>query len=102
MFKTAAAAMFIVSATFVGMGASNAYPTPSVDDTPIVVNEDDPGWNCATMGNRVCGVGNAEGVPAGCYNHNEEMVAPWPCFVMTDDDGNMDVYTVANVRAWSE
>ena len=39
---------------------------------------------------------------AGCYNDNEEMVAPWPCFVMTDDDGNMDVYTVANVRAWSE
>jgi len=64
--------------------------------------EDDPNWDCVTMGNRVCGVGNAEGVPAGCYNDNEELVAPWPCFVMTDDDGNMDVYTVANVWAWSE
>ena len=103
MFKTAAAAMFIVSATFVGMGASNAYPTPSVDDTPIVnVMEDNPNWDCVTMGNRVCGPDNVDDVPAGCYNDNEEMVAPWPCFVMTDDDGNMDVYTVANVRAWSE
>ena len=45
---------------------------------------------------------NDEGVEAGCYNDNAELVATWPCFVMTDDDGNMDVYTVANVRAWSE
>ena len=100
MFKTAAAAMFIVSA--MGMGASNTYPTPSDDVTPSVVTEDSDGWNCATMGNRVCGPTNVDGIDAGCYNDNEEMVAPWPCFVMTDDDGNMDVYTVANVRAWSE
>lgn len=104
MFKTAAAAMFIVSATFVGMGASNAYPTPVIEDTPIVnVMEDDPNWDCVTMGNRVCGVNNTQGVVAGCYNDNEELVAPWPCFVVVDDDGNADVYKVGNItRMWGE
>ena len=27
-----------------------------------------PQWDCTTMGNRICGVGNAQGVPAGDYS----------------------------------
>lgn len=103
MFKTAAAAMFIVSATFVGMGASNAYPTPSDETTSSIVNEDEDGWSCVTMGNRVCSPTNDEGVEAGCYNDNAELVATWPCFVTVDDDGNADMYKVGNItRMWGE
>jgi hypothetical protein len=29
--------------------------------------EDSPGWNCRIHGNRVCGPGNAQNVPAGYY-----------------------------------
>jgi hypothetical protein len=41
--------------------------------------EDDPGWNCVTDGNRICGPGNANGVPPGCYDTAGVLVAPWPC-----------------------
>jgi hypothetical protein len=37
------------------------------DDTTVVM-EDSPQWDCTTMGNQVCGVGNAQGVPAGDYS----------------------------------
>jgi len=32
-----------------------------------VIEEDDPRWDCRTMGNRECGPGNAQGVPPGDY-----------------------------------
>lgn len=38
--------------------------------------EDDPGWNCATMGDHICGPGNSEDLPAGCYD-NATLVIPW-------------------------
>jgi len=31
------------------------------------IEEDDPRWDCRTMGNRECGPGNAQGVPPGDY-----------------------------------
>jgi hypothetical protein len=40
--------------------------------------EDDPGFSCVTDGNRICGPGNANGVPPGCYDAGV-LVAPWPC-----------------------
>lgn len=30
-------------------------------ETPAPIAEDDPGWRCDTMGNRVCGVPNGNG-----------------------------------------
>ena len=96
MFKELATAAFVTAAAvFTGGVIDN--PTPVVMDTPIM--EDSPEWNCATMGNRVCGPSS---LTPGCFNDNEEMVAPWPCFVVVDDDGNADVYTVRNVKMWSE
>lgn len=40
------------------------------------VEEDSSGWSCAVNGNRVCGPGNPEGAPAGCYV-DDSLVVPW-------------------------
>lgn len=46
-----------------GSGCSVSEPLPSrsvpvsLDGGDGVVDEDDPGWDCRTMGNRVCGPG---------------------------------------------
>lgn len=66
-----------------GAGAGIAHlattdePTP---DTPAItaaapVHEGDQGWNCATMGNHICGPDNREGIPAGCYDQGALVVA---------------------------
>ena len=39
-----------------------------VPDTRAAVLEDDPRWDCRTDGNRICGPGNAQNVPAGRYS----------------------------------
>jgi hypothetical protein len=36
--------------------------------TTITIQEDDPRWDCRAMGDRECGEGNAQGVPAGDYS----------------------------------
>jgi len=41
--------------------------------------EDEPGWSCVDDGNRICGPGNANGAPVGCYDEGGVLVAPWPC-----------------------
>jgi hypothetical protein len=41
--------------------------------------EDQPGWSCVDDGNRVCGPGNANGAPAGCYDDGGVLIAVWPC-----------------------
>jgi hypothetical protein len=57
------------------------------------IQEDDPAWNCHTMGNRVCGPDNATGVTPGCYNDRGVLVAAWPCHVVVDEAGNGNIYT---------
>ena len=52
------------------------------------MEEDDPGWSCVRDGNRICGPGNTEGVPAGCYDDGGVMVADWPCTVVVNPDGS--------------
>jgi hypothetical protein len=42
----------VIWAGFSIIGAAGA---PSTPPTPAVVQEDDPGWDCHTMGNRICG-----------------------------------------------
>jgi DNA uptake protein ComE-like DNA-binding protein len=66
-----------------GAGAGIAH-LATVDettpDTPAIVaaapvHEGDQGFNCATMGNHVCGPDNGEGIPAGCYDQGTLVVA---------------------------
>jgi DNA uptake protein ComE-like DNA-binding protein len=67
-----------------GAGAGIAHlatvDEPTTPNTPAIVaaapvHEGDPGFNCATMGNHVCGPGNREGIPAGCYDQGTLVVA---------------------------
>ena len=55
-------------------------------------SEDSDQWSCVDDGNRICGPGNADGAPAGCYNDGGVMVAPWPCHIVVNPDGSADVY----------
>ena len=43
-------------------------PDYVVTTSGIIIDEDDPRWDCRTMGNRICGASNAQGVPAGDYS----------------------------------
>lgn len=40
------------------------------------VTEDDPSWDCRTMGNQICGATNAQGVQAGQYR--DGALIAWP------------------------
>jgi hypothetical protein len=40
--------------------------------------EDEPGWSCVDDGNKVCGSGNEQGVPAGRYDEGGVLMDPWP------------------------
>lgn len=48
--------------------------------SPVVsIQEDDPRWDCRTMGNLICGEGakvNGVSVPAGDYSHGDVVEAP--------------------------
>ncbi len=54
----------IITAAIIAMSAQQSPDTTTV----VTVQEDSPQWDCTTMGNRICGVGNAQGVPAGDYS----------------------------------
>ena len=43
-----------------------------------VISEDESGWSCVGMGNRICGPGNSNGVPAGRYDEGGVLVDVWP------------------------
>jgi hypothetical protein len=38
------------------------------DNADGVMQEDESGWDCTTMGNRICGVGNAQGAVPGDWS----------------------------------
>ena len=48
------------------------------DNGDGVVMEDESGWDCTTMGNGICGPGNANGVPAGLYDDGGVLIDAWP------------------------
>lgn len=51
-----------------GSPSFDAYAWEVGDDNADgVIDEDESGWDCRTMGNLICGPGNAQGVPAGDY-----------------------------------
>lgn len=80
----------ITTGLIVAATSSALYAVPVQPAT--VITEDDPGWSCQTMGNRVCGPGNSEGVTPGCYSDTGDMVSMWPCHVVVNADGSSDVY----------
>lgn len=45
---------------------------PGDDNCDGTITEDEAGWDCRTMGNNVCGPGNAQGVPPGDYSSWDE------------------------------
>lgn len=57
------------------------------------IQEDSPGWSCVDDGNHICGVGNTNGVPAGCYDEGGVRVAVLPCHWEEGKDGFRYLYT---------
>lgn len=82
----------LIAASLVGF-ASLATPAIASATPAGQIQEDDPGWDCTTMGDHSCGPTNAQGVQAGCYDDGGVLVAAWPCFVVVGPDGDADVYT---------
>ncbi|CAN3132248.1 hypothetical protein ACNUDN_30425 [Mycobacterium sp. smrl_JER01] len=56
------AVTFAASASIAFSMAAAAAASPAVQ-----AQEDQPGWDCRTMGNHECGPANSQGVPAGRY-----------------------------------
>ena len=54
----------LIAAAVIAM--TSHHQLSPVTDTTVVL-EDDPAWDCPTMGNLVCGVGNTQGVEPGFY-----------------------------------
>lgn len=71
----------------------NRMPMSHVTVTQTAITEDTPAWDCRVNGNRVCGPHNAQDVTPGCYNDAAELVAAWPCHVVTLPNGEQDVYS---------
>ncbi|AGT12798.1 hypothetical protein PHELEMICH_61 [Mycobacterium phage Phelemich] len=68
---------------------SSAYTTPTTV-VQTTINEDDPAWDCRTMGNRVCGPLTPT---PGCWDEHGKLVGIWPCHVVVDPaTGQGDVY----------
>lgn len=71
-------------AVFVGL-VVGAAPVGAV---PGVIAEDESGWDCRTMGNRVCGPDNAQGVIAGQYGP-DALIIPWPAATVPEWCGDI-------------
>ena len=69
MFDLLAAAIITLSSPAPMAPADvDVYANEVGDDNENgIIEEDESGWDCTTMGNRVCGEGNSQGVPAGDY-----------------------------------
>lgn len=50
-------AFLAIALTIIGIyGHPHQQPTPhKLDQSAVVIEEDDPRWDCRTMGNRICG-----------------------------------------------
>lgn len=86
--------IIVVAIAGASLAGHTATPAPAPQAQPVItykwgqakapakLQEDDPGWNCATMGNHVCGPGNTEHLPAGCYD-DAMLVLPWAQLMQT-------------------
>lgn len=91
--RTASTSIVFGTGLFIGFsfGAITGAFVPRADAGPL---EDEPGFSCVDDGNRICGPGNTEGKPAGCYDDGGVLVAPWPCHVVVNPaTGEGDVHT---------
>jgi DNA uptake protein ComE-like DNA-binding protein len=75
--RIATTALIVLGA---GAGIAHLATTDTATAEPVItaaapVHEGDPSFNCATMGNHVCGPDNGEGIPAGCYDQGTLVVA---------------------------
>ena len=49
------------------------------DNADGIIDESESGWDCREMGNRICGVGNAQGAVPGDYSTVHPDGTPaWP------------------------
>ena len=53
-------------------------PEVGDDNADGIITEDESGWSCVDMGNKVCGPDNSNGVPAGRYDEGGVLIDPWP------------------------
>ena len=76
MLATARAATFAIGILFGFAAGLPAGPLLIAQAQAAPIQEDDPGWDCRTMGDLECGPTNAQGVAAGRYVDGR-LVAPW-------------------------
>jgi hypothetical protein len=62
-----------------GLMAPHTVHTANAEPACLAGQEDQPCWSCVDDGNRICGPGNAQGAPAGCYDEGGVLVTAWPC-----------------------
>jgi hypothetical protein len=63
---------FLMGALIATLAVLALMPHPA---HPTKIWEDDPRWDCRTMGNRVCGPGNVQGAPVGIYDESGVLMA---------------------------
>jgi hypothetical protein len=73
----------VAAMAYLGGGTSEAGAAEAVRDNSVGtvdrIEEDDPRWDCRTMGNHVCGEGatvNGQPIPAGDYTHAAVIPVP--------------------------
>jgi hypothetical protein len=62
-----AAGWLLLAAILIGCDPTSALRSTEDRTAPAAVQEDSPAWDCRTMGNKVCGADNAQGVAPGYY-----------------------------------
>lgn len=68
----------LVAALLLGPGLAIAGVVANVATAKAdVIQEDDPRWDCRTMGDLVCGPTNSQGVAPGLYAAGR-LAQPWP------------------------
>jgi hypothetical protein len=66
----------IIAVALASIALLFALPAPDAVADPVT--EDDPAWDCRTMGDQVCGPHNSQGLPPGLYDAQGRLVSPWP------------------------
>jgi hypothetical protein len=65
----------VIASIAVAFAAIAGITAPVASAAPM---EDEPGFSCVDDGNKICGPGNEQGVPAGRYDVDGVLVDPWP------------------------
>lgn len=68
-----------------GLAGQLAYVAPIALEPSVAIAEDSPEWDCATMGNRVCGVEGHEELIAEALSYFQGMTLPGLRFEFPDE-----------------